>query len=262
MKLVDINLEAIETYQSQRQTEHKQPKKEGGLAGTLLKPATVNRELATLKNMFTKAEQWELIPTTALKVVRKVKLTKENNGRLRFLSIPESILLVKSCSNRELCEIIIFALNTGCRKDEILSLTWQYVDLVHGFVKITKTKNGESRDIAINATLAEMFRGIVRRIDSPYVFVNPETGTRYQDIKRSFATACHKAAIMDFKFHDLRHTFASHLIMAGVDLTTVSRLLGHKSLAMTLRYSHLAPDHLQRAVDVLSWIEHPLAVNQ
>src|SRR5512139_3983720 len=83
-------------------------------------------------------------------------------------------------------------------------------------------------------------------------FFDTATGRTFQDVKRSFHTACKKARITDFHFHDLRHTFASHLIMAGVDITTVSRLLGHKSLAMTLRYSHLAPSHMVKAVDILA----------
>jgi integrase len=306
MKLIDITLESLEMYQAQRQAEHKQPKKEGGAPGTLVKAATVNRELATLKNMFTKAEEWGLIPDTALRVARKVKLSKESNGRLRFLSAEEATALVDACYC-ELQDIVIFALNTGCRKSEILSLTWNNVDLTHGFITIVESKNGESREIPINNDLAGMFKGVVSRIGikgkevneipenasfdetvdgvirrivkrqgvsraiplkttiedklkivikqsgSPYVFVNPETGTRFQDIKRSFATACGNAEILEFNFHDLRHTFASHLVMKGADMTTVSRLMGHKSLTMTLRYAHLAPNHLQKAVDMLTW---------
>lgn len=94
------------------------------------------------------------------------------------------------------------------------------------------------------------------------VFVNPSTtgkgnlrnGGRCLDLKRSFASACRKVGIKDFHFHDLRHTFASQLVMNGVDITTVSKLLGHATLTMTLRYAHLAPDHLKSAVDVLSRI--------
>ena len=81
--------------------------------------------------------------------------------------------------------------------------------------------------------------------------MTPRTGKPYQDVKRSFHTALRKAGIKDFKFHDLRHCFASHLVMAGIDLTTVKELLGHKTLTMTLRYSHLSPSHKVRAVDVL-----------
>jgi integrase len=83
------------------------------------------------------------------------------------------------------------------------------------------------------------------------VFYDASTGKRFTDVKKSFGTALKKAGIVDFRFHDLRHTFASHLVMGGVDITAVSKLLGHKSLIMTLRYSHLAPDHLSQAVNVL-----------
>ena len=71
------------------------------------------------------------------------------------------------------------------------------------------------------------------------------------DVKRSFYSACRRAGIKDFRFHDLRHTFASHLIMAGIDLTTVKELMGHKDIRMTLRYTHLAPSHKVKAVDIL-----------
>jgi site-specific recombinase XerD len=79
-----------------------------------------------------------------------------------------------------------------------------------------------------------------------------KTGKPYQDVKRSFHTALRRSDIKDFTFHDLRHTFASHLVMAGVDLTTVKELLGHKTLTMTLRYAHLAPSHKVKAVDILN----------
>ncbi len=85
----------------------------------------------------------------------------------------------------------------------------------------------------------------------PHVFFDNATGRPYQDVKRSFKTALKKTGIRDFHFHDLRHTFASHLVMSGIDLTTVSKLLGHKSLTMTLRYSHLSQGHLNNAVNVL-----------
>jgi integrase len=94
-----------------------------------------------------------------------------------------------------------------------------------------------------------VFNQLVDRVDN--------TGNKikkaipYGDIKKSFASAVKRAKIHDFKFHDLRHTFASHLVMAGVDITTVKELLGHKDIKMTLRYAHLAPSHKVKAVDVL-----------
>ncbi len=95
-----------------------------------------------------------------------------------------------------------------------------------------------------------MFDGIPHSIESVYVFTGRD-GDPYKEIKRSFTTALRKTAIYKATFHSLRHTFASHLVMNGVDLTTVKELLGHKSLNMTLRYSHLAPEHRTKAVKVL-----------
>lgn len=217
---------------------------------TINKPATVNRLLATLKHMFTKAVEWDLVEEEALKRVRKVKLLAENNRRLRYLSKDECQALINAC-NPHLKPIVITALNTGMRKEEILSLEWEkHIDLKHGFILLDTTKNGERREIPINQTLRTALQGIVRQIDSPHVFIDGE-GNRFKDVKRSFHSACKKAGIKDFRFHDLRHTFASHLVMAGVDITTVKELLGHKTLTMTLRYAHLAPSHKVKAVEIL-----------
>jgi integrase len=223
--------------------------------------------------MFTKAGDWNMVSESVCKTVHRVKMFKVDNARIRFLSATEIMELLAACDHVSMFKngktevkkqdhlkpIIIFALNTGCRKSEILSLKWDQVDLIHGFINLTKTKNGESRQIPINDVLRVMLKGLIRRLDVPWVFYNPETGTRFTDCTHSFYTACKKAGIQDFHFHDLRHTFASHLVMGGVDLTTVSRLMGHKSLAMTLRYAHLAPDHLANAVNVLNSTMNPIS---
>lgn len=259
----------VEEWQTKRMNENK--------------PATVNRLLATLKHMFTKAVEWEMVEEETLKRVRRVKLLSENNRRLRYLSKEECKALINACSPH-LKPIVVTALNTGMRKEEILSLEWEkHVDLRHGFILLDKTKNGERRETPINQTLRAALQDIVRRIDSTYVFVDGE-GKRFKDVKRSFATALKNAelercpecnyemqkteskepghcpncvtkmsrkGIKDFRFHDLRHTFASHLVMAGIDITTVKELLGHKTLTMTLRYAHLAPAHKVKAVEIL-----------
>jgi len=214
------------------------------------KPATVNRLLATLKHMFTKATHWDMVEEETLKRIRKVKLLEENNRRLRYLSKEECQSLINACSPH-MRPIVICALNTGMRKSEILNLKWDNIDLKHGFILLDRTKNGERREIPINDTLRSVLQGLIRRLDVPYVFYDPATGKPYQDIKRSFNSALRRAGIRDFHFHDLRHTFASHLVMAGVDLTTVKELLGHKTLTMTLRYAHLAPSHKVKAVNIL-----------
>ena len=189
--------------------------------------------------------------------VRRAKLLEENNRRLRYLSKEECRQLINACDSH-LSPMVICALNTGMRKGEILGLTWDDIDLVNGFILLPITKNGDRREIPINttlrATLEELARGTrerPRRIDIPYVFYDPRTCTKYGNVQKSFNSALRRAKIRDFRFHDLRHCFASQLVMLGIDITTVKELLGHKTLTMTLRYAHLAPSHKVKAVDVL-----------
>lgn len=214
-----------------------------------LKNTSCNKVLTILKHMFTKAVEWDMVESETLKRVRKVKLLRDDSKRLRYLSKEECQSLINTC-DAHIKPIVITALNTGMRKGEILSLKWDNLDLKHGFILLDTTKNGERREIPVNNTLRQSLQAITRRLDSPYVFYHV-TGNRYLDVKRSFKTALRKAGIRDFHFHDLRHTFASQLVMAGVDITTVKELLGHKTLTMTLRYSHLAPAHKVKAVDIL-----------
>ena len=206
---------------------------------SICKPATVNRLLATLKHMFTKAVEWELVSDEVLRKVRKVKLTPENNKRLRFLSFDECQTLIRACNNH-LRPIVITALNTGMRKREILGLQWDQVDLKHGFILLGITKNGEKREIPINKTLRETLMALPRHIKIPFVFWSNKEGKPFKDVKSSFNSALKRAGIKDFRFHDLRHTFASHLVMAGCDLKTVQELLGHKPLPC-LKVCSLSP---------------------
>jgi integrase len=212
-------------------------------------PGYINRVLNILRHMFTKAVEWEMVEAEVLKRVRRVKQLRENK-RLRFLSIEEAQGLISVC-DEHLKPIVTTALNTGMRKAEILMLRWDQVDLQHGFILLDKTKNGERREIPINDTLKTVFHSLRRRIDVPHVFYDQKTLRPYQNVKRSFVTALGRAKITDFHFHDLRHTFASQLVMAGVDLAAVKELLGHKDIKMTLRYAHLAPAHKRKAVEVM-----------
>jgi len=215
-----------------------------------LRNSSCNKILNILKHMFTKAVEWEMVESESLKRIRKVKLLRDDGKRLRYLSREECQALINNC-DPHLKPIVITALNTGMRKGEILSLEWDNVDLRHGFILLDVTKNGERREIPINDTLKATLQGITRRLDVPYVFYEQSMGKAYQDVKRSFKTALRRTGIKDFHFHDLRHTFASQLVMAGVDITTVKDLLGHKTLNMTLRYAHLSPSHRVKAVDLL-----------
>ncbi|MEW6170760.1 MAG: site-specific integrase [Candidatus Omnitrophota bacterium] len=209
-------------------------------------PATVNRALAVLKSMFNRAIVWNKANYNPCKAV---KLFKENNQRLRYLEKEEVIKLLASCRGH-LKPIAILALNTGMRKSEILNLKWQDIDFKRNIICLLDTKNGEKRQVPMNEQAKTALIRVKKHPESPYIFCNKD-GKPYGDIKKSFFTALKKAGIINFHFHDLRHTFASHLVMSGVDLNTVRELLGHKSLEMTLRYSHLSPDHKKRAVDIL-----------
>lgn len=235
LNVSDLNPKIIEQWQSERLNKNK--------------PSTVNRLTTCLKHMVNKGVEWGIVSEETLKSVRKVKQLEENNKRLRYLTPEELQRLLKYCTPH-LKPIVLVAAHTGMRKGEILNLKWEQVDLRHGFILLDKTKNGERREIPINSTLKELFANMPRSIESEYVFVD-KNGKPYGNIKRSFHTALRRSEIRDFHFHDLRHTFASHQIMIGVPLSSVKELLGHKSLTMTLRYAHLAPGHLRKAVEML-----------
>lgn len=206
-------------------------------------PASVNRELACLRHMFTKAIEWGLIDHNPAK---KVKSLKEKNKRLRFLTAEEIEKLLDSCYGH-LNSIVKMAIFSGMRKSEILNLKWKDVDFQNNLIVLMDTKSGKTREIPLNKTLREVLLNVPRHLKSDYVFCNQE-GRPYRNVRRSFDSALKKAGIEDFTFHDLRHTFASHMVMSGVDINTLREILGHSSITMTQRYAHLAPSFKQRAM--------------
>ena len=196
-----------------------------------------------LKNIFTKAVEWNKISENKIK---NVKLLRTSNKRLRYLEKEEIPKLINNCAIH-LKPIVILALNTGMRRGEIFGLKWQDIDYRRGIIYLLDTKNSEKREVPINETVKRAILGVRKNKHSAHVFCN-NNGKPYIDSRKAFHTALRKAEIKNFRFHDLRHTFASQLVMMGVDLNTVRELLGHKSLDMTLRYAHLSPDHKSRAV--------------
>ena len=152
-----------------------------------------------------------------LKRVRKVKILKENNIRLRFLN-PDECKRLLGCCPKHLKPIVTTALNTSMRRGEMLNLKWKQIDLRHRFISLTDTKSGEGREVPINDTIKSLFEAMPHSIESIYVFTDKD-GNPYKWIKHSFGTALRKSEIYDFRFHDLRHTFASQLVMKRVDLT-------------------------------------------
>lgn len=214
---------------------------------------TVNKDLGILRNMFNKAIEWEYFG--GRNPVQGFKFLPVDNRRTRFLEKEEIKRLLDNCEGH-LKDIVEFALNTGMRKGEIFNLKWNNVDMNHGLIHILQTKNGEKREIPVNEAVSDILYRVRKDPESPYVFASYD-GKPFNDIKKSYHTALVKSQIENCVFHSLRHTFASQLVMAGVDLMTVKELLGHKTLSMTLRYSHLSCQHKQRAVQSLNLTGDP-----
>ena len=212
----------------------------------LRKPATVNRELQILHHMFCKAQEWGKALDNPVKHQRPLRA---NNRRLRYLSL-EEIERLLAIADESLRPLLITALHTGLRRGELFHLTWHDVDFKQGIIRVVRTKNGERREIPTSATLQATLQRLPRRLDSEHVFPG-KTGHGLVDIRKRFRRALAEAEIEGFVFHDLRHTFASHLVMSGVDLMTVKEFLGHKDIKMTLRYAHLAPDYKRSAISRL-----------
>jgi integrase len=216
-----------------------------------VKPATTNRELATMKKAFNLAlKEWQWVKDNP---VSKVSMEKEDNKRDRWLMRDEEGRLLGACEFW-LMELVVFALNTGMRLSEILGLTWKGVDLFRKTLTVFKSKNGEKRTIPMNATVFEMLKdkAKVRSIRTDLVFPSQAfTIIDKCNVGKAFRLAREKAKVEDFRFHDLRHTFATRLVQAGKDLYQVQCLLGHKSPSMTQRYAHHYPESLRDAVEVL-----------
>jgi site-specific recombinase XerD len=210
-------------------------------------PATVNRELAFLKRVFQVAigdGYADINP------VRAVKMFKENNKRVRFLSETEEERLHAQLSQSD-WSLVEFALQTGLRQAEQFHLRWENIDFPSRTVTVTRSKSGELRRVRMNDTVTRLLRDLAAYARGPWVFPSRtrETSRDSQNfLHRSFLPALKRAGIENFRWHDLRHTFASRLVMAGVDLRTVQELMGHHSIEMTLRYAHLSPEHQLDAV--------------
>jgi integrase len=221
--------------------------------------STINRDLDALRGVLTKAVEWKVIAAHPMADVKRVKT--DVLGRLRYRqrrfnawreergykTLPDFGAYVD-----HLEPITLTALNTGLRRGELFNLQWSDIDLValRLTVRGAGAKTGLTRYIPLNtdvATVLTTWRTCTPHDADAYVFPGPQ-GERMTTLKTSWAKVMTTATLKDFTFHDLRHSFASRLVQAGVDLNVVRELLGHSGIAMTLRYSHLAPEHKAAAV--------------
>ena len=265
--LTDLNAWVIEKWRSRRL-------KDGTAAGT------VNRDLATLKSAIAKAVEWKILDTDPLK---PVKLKKVDNARVRYLGERdkgEEKRLRAALAKRDkdavagrrrgnewrkdrgyellpalaagsysdhLTPMVLVALNTGLRRGELTSLVWDDVNFASKnlTVRAAAAKGGKRRDVPLNAEALAVLKKWKGQHSGEGVLFN------VRSVKKAWAGLMTDASIIGFNFHDLRHSFASHLVMAGVDLNTVRELLGHADMKMTLRYAHLSPEHKAAAVELL-----------
>jgi site-specific recombinase XerD len=214
-------------------------------------PASVNRELSMLTKAFNLAvKEWEWLRDNP---ASKVPKDKENNERDRWLTKGEEKMILEN-SPEWVREIVVFLLNTGLRLEESLSLEWSRVNLLRRTILIRETKNGSPKILPLNKIALEVLnqRSRVKSLKNDLVFIS----CRGKKINRHYLRKCFydvlkEVGIENLWLHDLRHTFATRLAQAGVDLYKISKLLGHKDIRMTQRYAHHCLDSLRSGVEIL-----------
>jgi len=218
-----------------------------------LKPGTVRQYLDALSAVFTVAvEELEWLDVNPLAKVRKPPASP---GRVRVLSTEERTRLLAACAaspNPSLYRLVLLALTTGARRGELLSLTWQHVDLERGFLRLAQTKNRERRAVPVpSQTLTQLTRWSQGQPLAGWV-VPRSSGRSVFPGEHAWKVALKKADVPDFRFHDLRHTFASYLAMSGATLAEIAEVLGHKTLSMVRRYIHFTQPHTQGLVEKMA----------
>ncbi len=271
-KLAEIEPRTVERWRTKRLKDGR-------------KPSTVNRDLVCLKAALSKAVEWGLLDAHPLAMVKKAKV--DDNPVPRYLSDDEAEMLYAALNDREqriraertsanrwraargvpllpnmtkadyadhLKPMVLLSLNTGLRRGELFNLHWADINFQQKVLTVRGdgTKSGKTRHIPLNQFALEVLTRWQDQsgTESGLVFTG-RTGGKFDNVNKSWREVLHQARILNFRWHDLRHTFASWLVMKSVDLNTVRELLGHSDLKMTLRYAHLAPEHKADAVSRL-----------
>ena len=270
--LSDIAPLAIDKWRSKRIAEN-------------IKHVTVNPDISILKAMLKKAEEWGIINESPL---QKFKLARiDSLSKIRYLTIDEEKNLKNALVQRDdelksarlrgnewrnerkypplpdlnqcsfadhITPMILISLNTGLRQGELFNLKWENINFERAILTVTAdvAKSGKTRHIPLNSLILKILMNWQKQADkNELVFSSKKTGTLFNNVKKAWKNILDTAGIKNFRWHDMRHHFASKLVMAGVDLNTVRELLGHADIKMTLRYAHLAPEHKANAVEKL-----------
>lgn len=217
--------------------------------------ATVNRYMAALSHAFTIAiNEWEWATDNPCKRISRLP---ESRGRNRYLSINEKDRLLAACKaseNKHLHTVVILALCTGARRNEILQLTWDNVHFERQVLVFRFTKNNDIRVVPLQGYALLLLREVYknRTRGQSYVFTSHPKLDRPIDIETAWQNALKRAKIDNFRFHDLRHTAASYMMMSGANLKEVGDILGHKTVQMTQRYAHLSEAYTKKIVSKMN----------
>jgi integrase len=237
IQLTDISIEMVEKYKIERSKS--------------VSPSTVNKELIAIKHVLNKAILWGYLTNNPAKDVGKLRVKEK---KFRFLSL-EEIELVLNASPDYARIILLTAIHTGMRRSELFRLEWEDVDFERGYIVVTNkhdahTKNYQIREIPMTAALENELKRLqaATMTQSGNVFIKSNGEAHGGELRKTIARILKEAGIKPFTLHDLRHTFASHLVMEGVDLPTVQKLMGHSDIKTTMIYAHLAPDHLRSSM--------------
>ncbi len=252
--LSDIDLPLINNYKTHRRQT--------------VKNSTINRELTFLKTLFNWAIDSDEYHFESI-LPRKIKLLKEDSGRLRYLTEEEIATIIKEAPLLHLKVYYILAFSTGMRKGEILGLKWQDVDLLNGFIYVQRTgekentKSGKPRGITVDTGICDVLQWWKEQIGK--VYKREKLPTYYppvddinvftiKDIKKSHKTACKNAGIEDFRPHDCRHTAATLFRRKGTKLDTLMEILGHSTIRMTMRYAHVGSEEKRDAAEAVGYL--------
>ncbi len=268
--ITDISKVDVERWRTQK------------LATSKIKAASINRIIHSLKGAITWAVENDFIEQSPLVKVKKLKEI-DSEEKIRYLSDEERSRLMSALDTREeeirksrrltrqhsakkylpdldkcvfadyLKPLIIVGLNTGLRRNALFSLKWSEVDLNAGAIILLakSAKNSKTTTLPINAITLKTLKDWKKQVDNILVFPSPRTGKKFDNCDKEWESLMKMANIKNFRFHDMRHDFASQLVMRGVALNTVRELMTHSKMETTLKYAHLAPENRRAAVDLL-----------
>lgn len=258
-------------------------------------PATINRDVVALKAVLSKAVDWGWLETSPL--IKLKPLRTDDRAKVRYLNEDEEKRLLDALEARDrliisrrtsgnrwrakrghpllprldgevypdyLTPMVLLAMHTGLRRGELFSLSWEHVDLNKATVTVAgdKAKSGKTRHIPLNSTALYALKARKKQRPEHGLVFPSKDGNQMNNVRKAWANLLKDSDINNFRWHDLRHHFASRLVMAGVDLNTVRELLGHSELTTTLRYAHLAPEHKAEAVARLVNFSGPMRHDQ